>query len=446
MNNLYPIFLQLQGRPCTVIGGGDVAFRKVRGLLDAGARVTVVSPALAPGLARLRDDGAIRWIPRRYLRGDLAGAFLAFSAADDPAASEDATDEAEERGIPLNTADRQDLSSFHLPAVVARGDIKAAISTGGKSPALAAELKERLDAVIGEDEADFAAVLGDLRARARTRFPDPARRTKVLKALAKSMRLPDIFRARRGKAYIVGAGPGDPRLLTRRAFDLIRTADEVHHDRLVGPGILDLIPDSVRRIFVGKVLGDEGRPDTGELLVEAARAGRAVVRLKGGDPGVFGKTGEEILALLRAGIPFEIVPGVSALTAAPAAAGFPLTLRGVADEVVIRTGQRAPGHLPSGRTIVWFMGVSRLGDLVAEAVADGLDPSTPSAIVERATLPGGRVLIAPLADLEERAKRAGIEAPALVIAGEAVRLAGPVKDLETIFARAGAGAFLEDLA
>jgi uroporphyrin-III C-methyltransferase/precorrin-2 dehydrogenase/sirohydrochlorin ferrochelatase len=457
VNRLYPVFIKLEGRPSTVVGGGEVALRKVEALLEAGARVTVVSPALVPGLEALVRSGRVEWVARRYLPGDLAGAFLVIAALDDPRAAAEVEREADLRSILLNSVDDDPHSSFHVPATAARGDLKIAISTGGKSPALASLLRRRLESAIQNDLARFLAALGDLRPRVLARHAgDPERRKKILTALARSVRpsaLPAPLPAgaaappgesgepsagpaaergtkggaEPGKVYLVGAGPGDPGLLTLRGAELLRTAGEVHYDRLVGPGVLALIPATTPRICVGKEVGSSDRPDTGELLVEAARAGKAVVRLKGGDPHVFGRGGEEMLALLKAEVPFEVVPGVSALNAVPAAAGIPLTFRGMAREVVVRSGyqmeEAAPAgfHGPAETTYVYLMTIGRLTEIVDQLLAEGLDPETPAAIIQRGTLPDEEVLVAPLGRLVARVARAGLRPPAMVIAGEVVR-------------------------
>jgi uroporphyrin-III C-methyltransferase/precorrin-2 dehydrogenase/sirohydrochlorin ferrochelatase len=434
MNRLFPIFIDLAGRPCLVIGGGTVGARKARSLLAAGASVTVVSPHLSEELRRRWETGEIRWLSRPYLRGDLDGMTLAFVAVDDPDVAEEVYREAEERGILLNSADSVPHSTFHLPAIATRGDLTVAISTGGKCPALAVEIKERLAAWIDRDVSRFLTALSRLRAKVIARYPgDPERKRSILRSLTRSLRPivdpppasrpgPSLPRARKGTVYLVGAGPGDPGLLTRQGQALLETADEVYHDRLVGPGVLALVPPGTRRIAVGKHPGRD-RPDTGKLLVRAARSGKAVVRLKGGDPNLFGKGGEEALALLEARVPFEVVPGVSALTAVPAAAGIPITHRGLAREVIVRSGYRDPGEAVSGSTYVYFMTVGRLPEIVEELLAEGLDPSTPSAAIQEGTLPGQKVLLAPLSDLVDRAAREGMRPPALVVVGEVVRFA-----------------------
>ena len=345
MNRLYPIFLKLAGRSCVVVGGGAVAFQKVEQLLVAEATVAVVSPEVSEPMRALIDAGRVMWVRREYREGDLAGATLAFSAVDDRAVSARVLEEARARGILLNAADFDPHCDFHVPATATSGDVKVAVSTGGKSPALASEIKQRIVEWLDERWARFAAALGELRPRVLERWPlDPERRKRVLCALAHSVRpsFPDraVWCAAQGKVHLVGAGPGNPGLLTLKALALLRSADLVLFDRLVGPEVLSLIPTDTPRVYVGKDVGHD-RADTARLAIEAARAGKAVVRLKGGDPFLFGRGGEEMLALIEAGVPFEVVPGVSALNGVPAAAGIPLTLRGVAHEVVVRTGATA---------------------------------------------------------------------------------------------------------
>jgi uroporphyrin-III C-methyltransferase/precorrin-2 dehydrogenase/sirohydrochlorin ferrochelatase len=464
-----------------VVGGGKVALQKVGPLLSAGADVTVVSPELTGELEALRDAKRIRWIPRRYVPGDLSGAFLAFAAVDDPSLSGEVLREARERGVLFNAVDHDPHCMFHVPATLARGDLKIAISSGGKSPALAAELKTRLSAAIGEEVTRFLAALGELRPRVLSRFPSDAERRKaVFSALVRSFRWAAAFSppdvpsppvpqgkdpegaaapftpggrpAERGKVYLVGAGPGSGGLLTLRALQLIRTADEVHFDRLVGPEVLALIPSRTPRIFVGKEVGSSERPDTGRLLVSAARAGKAVVRLKGGDPHVFGRGGEEMLALLRAGVGFEVVPGVSALNAVPAAAGIPVTFRGISRELVVRSGYRQEEPYPpashsgrtEGTTYLYFMTVGRLSEIVEELLSEGVDPETPAAIVQRGTLPDQEVLLAPLGQLTARAARAGLKPPAMVIAGDVVRFANWKEQLPLLEALVGGPALFGD--
>jgi uroporphyrin-III C-methyltransferase/precorrin-2 dehydrogenase/sirohydrochlorin ferrochelatase len=436
MPPLYPLFLKLDGRACVVAGGGPVAADKVRSLLEAGARVRVISPELSADLAALARDGRISWAPRRFEAGDLAGAFLAIAATGDAEVSRAVFEEGERRGMLVNAVDQDEFSSCHAPAIARRGDIQAAVSTAGKSPAFAARLRERLAARLSDADARFADSLGRLRPKVLARFAsDPERRKRIFQALVAAYADPEPGAgrrrpaARRGKVYLVGAGPGDAGLLTLRGAALLESADVVYYDRLVGPAVLERISPRAKRVYVGREAGG-GAPATGALLVEAARAGQAVVRLKGGDPNLFGRGGDEMLALRRAGIPFEVVSGVSALTAVPSAAGIPVTFRGLAHQVVVRSGYRdlepetsrlRPASAAES-TYVYFMTAGRLSEIVRELLeSDGLPEETPIAVIQRGTWPDQDLLSGSLGTILDQAARAPLRPPALVVAGGVVR-------------------------
>lgn len=405
MSSLYPIYLDLRDRDCLVVGGGRVATRKIAGLLEAGARVTVVSPRISEEVEAWRANGQLTWIASEFHEEHLEGKFLAHVATPDPAVSDRVLVRARELGIPVCATGRQETSDFQTPARGSAGAVQIAVSTGGARPGLAAEIRDRLVEHLRELEAVRDATSGP----------------------AAGWREP----ARAGHVYLVGAGPGSGGLLTSRGRHLLRTCDVVYYDRLVGPELIDDIPPETLRIYVGKERGSL-RPNTGELLAEAARRGQSVVRLKGGDPNLFGRGGEEMVELLEQEIPFEVVPGVSALTAVPSAAGIPVTYRSLARQVIIRSGYRLPdpdSHtLPRSSsdetTYVYFMTVGRLSEIVEELTGeDGLDPSTPIAIIQKGTLPGQKVVTGTLASIVERVERVALTPPALVVAGQVVRFA-----------------------
>lgn len=403
MNVLFPLYWKLSQKPVLVAGGGPVAQRRVEALLACGAQVTVVSPELVPALEALSSTGGIRWEKRPFTPEDLRGASFAFFATGDRDLARQAREEAARLGIPFHAAEDETLGDFQVPAVLTRGDVKVAVSTGGLSPSGAARFRDAIAAWLAAGEPAAA----DAAARGR----DPAAR---------------------GKVYIVGAGPGDPGLLTVRALSLLAAADVVYHDRLVSDAILDAIPPRVEKVYVGKEVGSARQAEIIQLLAGSARRGKTVVRLKGGDPMVFGRGGEEVLGLREEGIDFEVVPGVSALSSVPAAAGIPVTFRGLASEIVVRSGHASgeaaedpdtSGQPDRGlKTHVYFMAASRLPELAEELLAEGLSPATPVAVVQKGTLPDQKVLIATLDTLAEVAGRERIETPALVIAGEVVLL------------------------
>lgn len=414
----YPVVLRVAGRRCLVVGGGTVAAQKASGLVASGADVVMVAPWFAPESLALEG---VRRIERRYRASDLDGVWLVTTAVDDDAVTAGIAADAGARQIWCNAADRPDHCSVTLPAVHRDGDIIVAVSTDGRSPGLSSWLRNRI-----------ADHLGDLPSRLLTEVVTTRSRLRALRSseglswhdlfdrlaahdgtgrghheaerfLADAVATPpadagtspDAGRdGRVVRVHLVGAGPGDRDLMTLRAARVLAEADVVLHDALVGTGVLDLVAPDAELIDVGKRPGRAVPQDLiSSLLVELARQGRRVVRLKGGDPFVLGRGGEEALALQAGGIDYEVVPGVSSAIAAPATAGVPVTHRGVAAAVTIVTGHRAEG-VPSvdwrslanvGGTIVVLMGVAQRAAIAAELIAGGLDPATPVAIVERAT-------------------------------------------------------------
>src|SRR2546421_3871870 len=372
MTAFYPVCLDLRGRRAVVIGGGAVAEQKVRGLIAAGAHVTLVSPETVPALSDLARRGAIEIRRRSYRPGDLAGAWLAIAATDDRSVNEAVWAEAERVGVPLNAVDDLEHCSFIAPAIHREGDITVAVSTGGKSPALAVRLRQRIARLVGRVEARLCALLGELRPELATRVPDVRARTALWYEIVDSdvidhLRRGDVEGARRridelvsevgplesrleprrgaaaeaalpvygqgraassladserGVVYLVGAGPGDPGLITAKGLELLRSADVVVYDRLVSPALLAEAPAEAERILRGT-----DQQDVNALLIDRAREGLNVVRLKGGDPFVFGRGAEECEALRVAAVPYEVIPGVTSATAVPAAAGIPVTHR-----------------------------------------------------------------------------------------------------------------------
>src|SRR5256886_1145834 len=365
MTAFYPVFLDLRGRRAVVIGGGAVAEQKVHGLVGAGAHVTVVSTDVSPARGALARRNAIEHKRRPYRRGDLKGAWLAIAATDDRGTNGAVWAEAEQLGVPLNAVDDLEHCSFIAPAVHREGDITVAVSTAGKSPALAVRLRQRIARLVGHAEARLCKLLGELRPGLAERVPDTPTRTALWYRIVDSdvidfVRRGDIEGARGriaelvgphplspspfgrgGTVYLVGAGPGDPGLITAKGLELLRSADVVVYDRLVSPALVAEAPASAERVFVGKHPHDTAtrQQDINALLVDRARRGRTVIRLKGGDPFVFGRGAEECEALRAAGVSFQVIPGVTSATAVPAAAGIPVTHR--------RGGPPSPGG--SGR-------------------------------------------------------------------------------------------------
>jgi uroporphyrin-III C-methyltransferase / precorrin-2 dehydrogenase / sirohydrochlorin ferrochelatase len=445
----YPVMLELQGRRCVVIGGGAVGEGKVRGLLEAKALVTVIAPELTAGLDDLARGGSITVLRRPYAPGDLEGAFLAIAATDDSATNAQIFDEANERGALLNAVDDIDHCHFAAPSVIRRGDLIVALSTGGKAPALAKQLRRKLASQFSEDYATLLDLLGEVRQKAlsvrKVDFQEWARRweramERDLLQMVKEGRIqeakdllwsdlngPEPAGNRPGFVWIVGAGPGDPELITLKGRSVLDRADVVVYDRLVSPELIE----GKEAIYAGKAPGSHSAPqeEINALLIRLATEGKQVVRLKGGDPFVFGRGGEEAEALAASGIEYSVVPGPSSATAALAAAGIPVTDRRYASSVTIVTGHCGGPETvdwkaiaASSETIVILMGMKNIEDIARQLLEGGLSPQTPAAIVENGTLPSQRVVVSQLEDLSGAASAGGFGSPAVIVVGEVVRL------------------------
>ncbi len=444
----YPVYLDLRGRRCVVVGGGYVALAKARGLVDAGGDVTVISSEPSSSLDDLAASGQVTWLRREYRRGDLSGVRLAIDASDGALMAHDMGREAEESGTLLNVHDQPLRSGFITPAVVDRHPLLIAVSTCGESPYAAAELRRRLAGSVGEEWGQLVALVGRVRRHLRESGSSPAFQRKVFRHLMTAevrqllrqgqaeaatelaARLAAGDAAGPGRVALVGAGPGDPGLLTQAGRELLGEADVVFYDALVHPGVLALCPPGTTLVDVGKRPGRPG-PLQAEIttrLLESARAGLRVVRLKGGDPLVFGRGGEELLELTRAGVQVTVIPGVSSVLAVPAAAGIPLTMRGVASSVGVVTGHEGGADgCPSGLeavaaavgTLVVLMPLGHLEEILARLAAVR-GSAWPAVLVGRASWEDEKVVRGSLGELAEAARRAGITAPATLVAGEVV--------------------------
>jgi uroporphyrin-III C-methyltransferase/precorrin-2 dehydrogenase/sirohydrochlorin ferrochelatase len=392
----YCLALGLEGRRAVVVGGGKVALRRVRGLLDAGANVVVIAPEVDAKLAAL----PVTVLRRGYRDGDLAAAWLAHAASDDPAVNALVAAEADRNRIWCVRADDASASAAWTPAVARHDDVAVAITAGG-DPRRAQRLRAALEALLADGEL-------------------PLRRTRRA--------------AVPGTVALVGGGPGDPGLITVLGRRLLAEADVVVADKLAPRALLAELDPDVEIVDAGKAPHAHNltQDQINELIVERALAGQRVVRLKGGDPFVFGRGGEEALACVRAGVPFQVVPGVTSAVAVPAYAGIPVTHRGITQDFAVVSAHLDPSHpgatvdwdaLAAGPgTLVLLMAVAHLDSIAAELVKRGRDASTPVAVICDGTMPGQRVLTATLADVADEAERAGIEPPAVVVVGEVVRL------------------------
>ncbi len=446
-----PTFLVIRDRSCLVVGGGEIAAHKVELLLRAGGQVTVVSPELCPVLAELRDTGRIAHRAVLFSPADLEGCVLAIAATDDQAVNRQVSELCQARALPVNVVDQPELCSFIMPAVIDRSPVLIAVSTGGSSPVLARLLRGRLESLIPATYGRLAALAAGFRDQVKQRIPMAQRRAfweKILQGPIAELVLSGREAAARaaletalekgvdtqnlGEVYLVGAGPGDPDLLTFRALRLMQQADVVLYDRLVAPAILELTRRDAERIYVGKARNRHTlrQEATNELLARLARQGKRVLRLKGGDPFIFGRGGEEIQTLAREGIPFQVVPGITAASGCAAYAGIPLTHRDYAQSCVFVTGNLKDGSIDLNwkslvqphQTVVFYMGLHGIGIICARLIEHGLPPDFPAALIEQGTTLRQRVHVATLATLPERVSAAEVHAPTLIIVGEVVKL------------------------
>jgi uroporphyrin-III C-methyltransferase/precorrin-2 dehydrogenase/sirohydrochlorin ferrochelatase len=438
--SLLPIFLNLIGRPALLVGAGKVALEKIGTLLKTGVRLRVIAPNARPEIRDLAADGKLDLIVHEFTPTDLDGNFIVIAATDVPEVNASVYREAAARGIPCNSVDDIPNCDFFFGSVVGRGDLQIAISTAGESPAVAQRLRREIDEQLPEDLGEWLAQLGTLRREVlathergeerRLLLHELAHRQICDSALCSTKQLArmgrEAARAQAGHVYLVGAGPGDPELLTVKALRLIESADAILHDDLVPQEILELAAPETEQVNVGKRCGAKSitQEEINALMIEQARAGRSVVRLKSGDPLLFGRAAEEMAALDDADVPFEVVPGISAAFAAAAAIGRSLTDREWASHVILSTGHHAQSHnreaLPAleAATRVVYMPGRDLKLLAAEWMAEGLPPELPCAVVSHAAQRVQQVAHTTLGELGELPAAA---APSLLLAGWAVR-------------------------
>ncbi|HEG4447101.1 TPA: uroporphyrinogen-III C-methyltransferase [Aeromonas hydrophila] len=445
-----PIFCRLDNKPVLLVGGGEVAERKARLLLDAGAQLTVVAPELDPELAELAANGSIEWLAGEFAPQQLTGKWLVVAATDRREVNALVYQSANQAGIFANVVDDPKRSSFIMPSIIDRSPLMVAISSGGKAPVLARLLREKLEALLPQHLGAVAAFAGSLRERVKARFASMGERRRFWERLlgadrlgqalargdsASANQLADSLFADEsqtaGEVVLVGAGPGDPGLLTLHALRQMQQADVVVYDRLVSDEVMALVRRDARRIFVGKQAGNHCVPQEGinQLLLDEAKKGQRVVRLKGGDPFIFGRGGEELETLVGSGIGFQVVPGITAASGCAAYAGIPLTHRDHAQSVRFVTAHGKGGAqdldwpllAKDKQTLVFYMGLSSCATIREQLLTHGKAGDTPVALIERGTQPSQQVIRGTLDQLPELA--VGVESPALIMVGSVVTLA-----------------------
>ncbi|MEM0551854.1 MULTISPECIES: siroheme synthase CysG [Aeromonas] len=445
-----PIFCRLDNKPVLLVGGGEVAERKARLLLDAGAHLTVVAPELDPELAELAANGSIEWLAGEFAPAQLTGKWLVVAATDRREVNALVYQSANRARIFANVVDDPKRSSFIMPSIIDRSPLMVAISSGGKAPVLARLLREKLEALLPQHLGAVAAFAGSLRERVKARFASMGERRRFWERLlgadrlgqalargdsASAHQLADNLFADEsqsaGEVVLVGAGPGDPGLLTLHALRQMQQADVVVYDRLVSDEVMALVRRDAKQIFVGKQAGNHCVPQEGinQLLLEEAKKGQRVVRLKGGDPFIFGRGGEELETLVGTGIGFQVVPGITAASGCAAYAGIPLTHRDHAQSVRFVTAHGKGGArdldwpllAKDKQTLVFYMGLSSCATIREQLLAHGKASNTPVALIERGTQPCQRVIRGTLDELPALA--VGVESPALIMVGSVVTLA-----------------------
>jgi len=455
--NYHPVYLHLQDRRVLIVGGGAVAIEKLNSLIPSGARITVVSPEIQEEIQAWVHGGIIQWIPREFHPADIDHAFMVIAATDNPELNHWVYELGNKALKLTNSVDDPINCNFIMAAIAKSGPMQVAISSAGCSPALAQRVRNRIvNEILTENVGALAEYLGNRRPEVKKILPNYKARQAFWEQVIDS-KVPHLlategeeaadkqFQAmlRRAvvassepssvdplKVYLVGAGPGDPGLITVRAVEILRKADVVLYDRLVNPILLGYAPPSAECVYVGKDRGTPGRGRQQHIhdeLIRYARKGKLVVRLKGGDPFVFGRGGEEALALAQAGIDFEVVPGISSAIAAAEAAHIPVTHRGIAAGFAVFAGQeaedsngdripwKAAANIP---TAVFLMGVDRLPLIVSRLIAEGRDPNTPIGIISNGTLPQQQVVTGTLENIVVRS--AGVVSPAAIVVGDVV--------------------------
>jgi uroporphyrin-III C-methyltransferase/precorrin-2 dehydrogenase/sirohydrochlorin ferrochelatase len=446
-----PIFMNIRDQRCLVVGGGEIAARKAALLQQAGAKIAVVSPELSSSLAREVEQGNATYREGNFEAADLDGVNLVIAATDDEAVNRQVSELAKARQLPVNVVDNPDLCSFIVPSIIDRSPVQIAVSTGGASPVLARLLRTRLESVIPSAYGRLAAMVDGFRDKVKARFSDVNARRNFWEQVLEGKIAEMVFSGKDedaeaelekaiaeggeekvGEVYLIGGGPGDPDLLTFRALRLMQKADVVVHDRLISKEVLELTRRDAERIYVGKERDNHAVPqeEINQLLVDLAKEGKRVCRLKGGDPFIFGRGGEEIETLTENGVNFQVVPAITAALGASSYAGIPLTHRDYSQAAVFVTGHLKDGSMnlnwpalaQPNQTVVFYMGLKGLQVICSTLIEHGMPGDTPIALVQQATTPRQRVFTGTLADMPERIANEQVKAPTLIIVGNVVKL------------------------
>ena len=447
-----PIFINVRQNPCLVIGGGDIALRKINLLIKAQAKVDCLSPLFCEGITNLSQNGDVNLIQKRFESDDIKDYAIIIASTDDSSVNALISKSAKKARIPVNVVDSPELSSFIMPSIVDRSPVIIAVSSAGRAPVLARIIRAKLETVIPSAYGVLAEIAGEYRQKVKDRFSKIKDRRAFWESIFSGVIAEKVFSGRineakddidkqlkraseieLGEVYLVGAGPGDPDLLTFKALRLIQQADVVLYDRLVSKGVMELVRRDSELIYVGKKGGSQESTrqiDINDQLVELAKSGKRVCRLKGGDPFIFGRGGEEIESLSEHGIPFQVVPGITAASGCSSYAGIPLTHRDYSQSCRFVTAHLKNGttNLPwdefviDQQTIVFYMALSGATYICQKLMEHGMDKDMPIAIIEKGTMPEQKVYISSLTKLPDLLATEDIHAPTLMIVGEVVKL------------------------
>lgn len=448
-----PLFVDLKGRDCLVVGGGNIAARKASLLLKAGAKVSLVSPEVSTSTQKLIDNDQVAWIEEEFSPEHIDHPRVVIAATDDETVNNQVYDSANQKNILVNVADNPEKCDFILASILDRSPIVIAVSSGGDSPILARHLRARLETLIPPAYGRLATLASRYRDKVKQGFAKVSERRRFWESvlqgsvadhvlagrdeLAEQTLIEQLTNTKQtdfkcGEVYLVGAGPGDPDLLTFKALRLMQQADVVFYDRLVSKDILALVRREADKVYVGKQRAWHAvrQEEINQMLLEHAKQGKRVLRLKGGDPFIFGRGGEEIETLAAENIPFQVVPGVTAASGCSTYAGIPLTHRDYSQSCTFVTGQLKEGELDLNwtalvqprQTVVVYMGLAGLPVLSQRLLEHGLDPTTPAALVQQGTTEHQKVWVSTISELPDVAEREQPVAPTLIIIGQVVNL------------------------
>ncbi len=447
-----PIFFNIKQRHCVVIGGGDVATRKVTMLLKAQGDITIISPELCVELAEMVSANKVKYIPAAFSADQLHGACMVIAATDDESVNEAVSASAKAQGIPVNVVDAPHLCTFTMGSIIDRSPIVIAVSSEGNAPVLARYIRTKIETMLPASYGRIAAIAGEFREQVKAKFATTQLRRRfwedvlqgplverVVSGQEQAARelLSDLLSETpstqaKGEVFLVGGGPGDPDLLTFRALRLMQQCDVCVYDKLVSPEVMELVRRDAELIYVGKARDQHTMPQEqiNELLARLALEGKRVLRLKGGDPFIFGRGGEEIETLMQHGVPFQVVPGITAANGVSSYAGIPMTHRDYAQACLFITGHLKDGTIDLDwqamarpqQTVVIYMGLVGLAQICEKLIAHGVSPDLPAAVIQQGTTQKQRVVVSTVAKLAEDVAIAGLKAPSLTIIGEVVKL------------------------